>query len=498
MKKFLLFFGVVFGISLLILMNGPKDSEPTMIIDAEEALSTIDNGEITAWRFGNGGLELQFEGEDYARLSPPMDAVVLQKLVASEIPRMSARRSESQSQSSWIPLVITLVVVVTLFYFLLRRMGTSGTNSIFNLQKSKAREIEDVQTASFDDIGGNSEAIELFQDLVSFLADPAKWSVAGSRLPRGLLLTGPPGTGKTLTARALAGQAEAGFFYTSGSEFVELFVGVGASRIRDTFELAKAKQPAIIFIDELDAIGRRRGSGAGSIHEEREQTLNQLLVLMDGLDRSDRIIVVAATNRPDVLDPALLRSGRFDRRLHLPMPAEKDRHSILKIHTRAKPLHDDVCLETVARNTDGFSGADLENLTNEASLLAVRRARKDPSPEASIRLTALDFQQGIRTLTSTSRQFDKLDSILVESVTQFSEPTGRIVARVFLTSGKVIEGEMLWMNATHFRLRSSDGDVIVLKQLAERIEPLAGTESARKDDFSPDRLAGRQLEIGPA
>ena len=210
--------------------------------------------------------------------------------------------------------------------------------NIFDLRKSKARSIDNSDKAQFADIGGNQQAVELLGDIVDFLRSPEKWTSSGLRIPRGILVIGPPGTGKTLLARAVAGETNAAFLYTSATEFVEMFVGVGAARVRDTFEKALAEQPAVIFIDELDAVGRRRGSGIGTMHEEREQTLNQLLVSLDGIEQNKRLVVIAATNRPDVLDAALLRPGRFDRTLRLSLPGEQERLDILKIHTRTKPL----------------------------------------------------------------------------------------------------------------------------------------------------------------
>ncbi len=252
----------------------------------------------------------------------------------------------------------------------------------------------------------------------------------------------------------------------------------------------------MIFIDELDAIGRRRGSGLGTIHEEREQTLNQLLVLMDGLEHHEQLVVIAATNRPDVLDPALLRSGRFDRVLRLEPPTLNERIEILKIHTRDKPLDESVLLETIAKQTDGFTGADLETLTNDAALLAVRRSRRDAaSGRRSVELIRDDFEEAFRAMIRSNRQFTRLDSILVESVSQFAEPTGRVLARVTLTTGATVEGEVLWMNASHMKLRAEDGsEVIVAKEMAQCIVPLAGTEMAPQGDFRPDRWAGRNLD----
>ena len=239
--------------------------------------------------------------------------------------------------------------------------------------KSRARQLNENQTrVTFSDVAGVDEAKDELQEVIAFLKDPKKFTRLGGRIPKGCLLVGPPGTGKTLLARAIAGEAGVPFFSISGSDFVEMFVGVGASRVRDLFVQAKKQAPCIVFVDEIDAVGRQRGAGLGGGHDEREQTLNQLLVEMDGFEANDGVILIAATNRPDVLDPALLRPGRFDRRVVVPRPDIKGREGILAVHSRRVPLEGDVDIRVLARGTPGFAGADLENLVNEAALLAAR------------------------------------------------------------------------------------------------------------------------------
>jgi ATP-dependent metalloprotease FtsH len=394
-------------------------------------------------------------------------------------------------------LLIVVVVLVAVFYFLRRLQGTS-VNSVFELRKTKARVVEQDNKARFADIGGNQQAVDLLADIVDFFHAPERWTNAGLRIPRGVLVVGPPGTGKTLLARAVAGETQSAFFYTSATEFVEMFVGIGAARIRDTFEKALAQQPAIIFIDELDAIGRRRGSGTGTIHEEREQTLNQLLVLLDGVEQHKRVLVMAATNRPDVLDAALMRPGRFDRVLRLELPSQSERLDILKIHTRNKPLAPSLSLDRVAEQTANYAGADLESLTNAAGLHAVRRTRKaDNHAAEAVAITNDDFDRAREEMTKSNRLFNRLDSVLVESVSQFSEPTGRAVARVTFASGNTVEGEVQWMNATHIKLCLSDGsEVIISKESAVQIASIDGADSIPQADFLPDRWAGRSLDVG--
>ena len=257
------------------------------------------------------------------------------------------------------------------------RQMQAGGNKALSFGKSRARLLTAQQKkATFKDVAGIDEAKEELQEIIDFLKDPQKFQKLGGRIPKGVLLVGPPGTGKTLLARAIAGEANVPFFSISGSDFVEMFVGVGASRVRDLFEQGKKNAPCIIFIDEIDAVGRHRGAGLGGGHDEREQTLNALLVEMDGFESNEGVILIAATNRPDVLDPALLRPGRFDRRVVVPRPDIKGREEILRVHTRKVPLSDDVDLSVIARGTPGFSGADLANLVNEAALWAARQNRK--------------------------------------------------------------------------------------------------------------------------
>ncbi|MBA2246606.1 MAG: ATP-dependent zinc metalloprotease FtsH, partial [Chloroflexia bacterium] len=272
-------------------------------------------------------------------------------------------------------LLPTLLIVGLLFFMM--RQGQGSNNQAMSFGKSRARLFSSNRpTVTFTDVAGVEEAKQELAEVVEFLKYPEKFASLGARIPRGVLLVGPPGTGKTLLSRAVAGEAGVPFFSISGSEFVEMFVGVGASRVRDLFEQAKRSSPCIVFIDEIDAVGRQRGAGLGGSHDEREQTLNQILVEMDGFDSSVNVIVVAATNRPDVLDPALLRPGRFDRQVVLDRPDIQGRRAILDVHTRGKPVEENVSIEGLARQTSGFSGADLENLVNEAAILAARRNKK--------------------------------------------------------------------------------------------------------------------------
>ncbi|MCB9666022.1 MAG: ATP-dependent metallopeptidase FtsH/Yme1/Tma family protein [Alphaproteobacteria bacterium] len=308
--------------------------------------------------------------------SPTEQAPMLALLDEYEVPRKFEEAGDEDLVWNLLFGVLPLVVVVLLFFWFMRNLqGTNGR--AMNFGKSRAKlQTEGSRRFTFEDVAGIDEVKDELEEIIDFLKDPRKFTRLGGRIPKGVLLMGPPGTGKTLLARAVAGEAGVPFFSISGSDFVEMFVGVGASRVRDLFEQGKKQAPCIIFIDEIDAVGRQRGAGMGGGHDEREQTLNQLLVEMDGFEGTEGVIIIAATNRPDVLDPALLRPGRFDRRIVVPNPDVKGRQRILEIHTRRIPMGDDVQLGVIAKGTPGFSGADLENLCNEAALLAARMDKK--------------------------------------------------------------------------------------------------------------------------
>ena len=285
------------------------------------------------------------------------------------------------NNSVWLSVIpsvlIILLFLVFIFFFTQQSQGSGSSKGVMNFGKSRAKMMSpDAKRVTFDDVAGADEEKAELEEIVDFLKAPSRYTEKGARIPKGVLLVGPPGTGKTLLAKAIAGEAGVPFFSISGSDFVEMFVGVGASRVRDLFEQAKKNSPALIFIDEIDAVGRQRGAGLGGGHDEREQTLNQLLVEMDGFGANEGIIMIAATNRPDILDPALLRPGRFDRQIVVQRPDRKGREAVLQVHTHKKPLEVDVSLEVLAKRTPGFSGADLENLANEAALLAVRKNKK--------------------------------------------------------------------------------------------------------------------------
>ena len=303
----------------------------------------------------------------------------LQKKINDKAKGAEVKYQPAEETSAWVTFftsIIPFVIIFILFFFLLNQ-AQGGGSRVMNFGKSKAKLYNDEKKkVRFRDVAGADEEKQELVEVVEFLKDPRKFSEVGARIPKGVLLVGPPGTGKTLLARAVAGEAGVPFFSISGSDFVEMFVGVGASRVRDLFENAKKNAPCIIFIDEIDAVGRQRGAGLGGGHDEREQTLNQLLVEMDGFGANEGIIIIAATNRPDILDPALLRPGRFDRQITVDRPDVNGREAVLKVHARNKPLDENINLRAIATRTPGFSGADLENLLNEAALVAARQDKK--------------------------------------------------------------------------------------------------------------------------
>jgi len=377
-----------------------------------------------------------------------------------------------------------ICAVLGLFVYLLRK-ASGGTASALELRKSRARLVTEPPGVTFASVGGCAEAKAELADLVDFLKNPEPWQRAGVRLPRGVLLEGPPGCGKTLLARAVAGETSANFLSVSASEFVEMFVGIGASRMRDTFELAAKNAPAILFIDELDAIGRRRGSGVGLVNDEREHTLNQLLVSLDGFDRGARVVVIAATNRSDVLDAALLRPGRFDRRIAVPPLSAEARREVLAIHAAAKPLAADLSLDELAARTEGMSGADLEGLVNDAGILAVRRCR---AAGAEPRIECVDFARALDPPWRRDRRFGRVDALLIESTTQLSQPTGRARVRLTLDEGTIVEGELVWADAAFVKVRDEEtgAETIVLKRSIKTLEALDGTEAMAPGELRPD------------
>jgi cell division protease FtsH len=353
--------------------SGPKEQE----LNFSQFLTDVDQGNVKEVTITGMEVQGKFQNESSTfHTTVPANFPDMYKTLRDKGVIMKVRDANGGSWPSWLLNLAPLVLLAALWFFMIRQMQTGG-NKALSFGKSRARLLSMQQKkVTFKDVAGVDEAKEELREIIEFLREAQKFQKLGGRIPKGVLLVGPPGTGKTLLARAVAGEANVPFFSISGSDFVEMFVGVGASRVRDLFEQGKKNAPCIIFIDEIDAVGRHRGAGLGGGHDEREQTLNQLLVEMDGFESNEGVILMAATNRPDVLDPALLRPGRFDRRVVVNRPDVRGREEILRVHTRKIPLADDVDLSVLARGTPGFSGADLANMVNEAALGAARQNRK--------------------------------------------------------------------------------------------------------------------------
>ncbi|PWB37037.1 ATP-dependent metalloprotease [Pseudomonas sp. NDM] len=380
MAKNLILWLIIAAVLVTVMNNFSSPNEP-QTLNYSDFIQQVKDGKVE--RVAVDGYVItgkRTDGDSFRTIRPAIqDNGLIGDLVDNHV---VVEGKQPEQQSIWTQLLVAsfpILVIIAVFMFFMRQMqgGAGGKGGPMSFGKSKARLLsEDQVKTTLADVAGCDEAKEEVGELVEFLRDPGKFQRLGGRIPRGVLMVGPPGTGKTLLAKAIAGEAKVPFFTISGSDFVEMFVGVGASRVRDMFEQAKKHAPCIIFIDEIDAVGRHRGAGMGGGHDEREQTLNQLLVEMDGFEMNDGIIVIAATNRPDVLDPALLRPGRFDRQVVVGLPDIRGREQILKVHMRKVPMGDDVAPAVIARGTPGFSGADLANLVNEASLFAARSGKR--------------------------------------------------------------------------------------------------------------------------
>ena len=379
-----IFMWLIIGIICIVLMSAVIENAETKVT-YDELIVAINNGRVQSIELESDGSRayVRFKNDKIEKEVniPSVDSFMAE---ISDDLRTQSFTFEERSQSIWVTILgllspFAIVIVFFVFWFLLSSGSQSGGNKTVSFGKSRARVMSttDKGKVTFKDVAGVDEEKEELQEIVEFLKSPKKFTDMGARIPKGVLLVGHPGTGKTLLAKAVAGEAGVPFFIISGSDFVEMFVGVGASRVRDLFDQAKKNAPCIVFIDEIDAVGRQRGAGLGGGHDEREQTLNQLLVEMDGFAPNEGVIVLAATNRPDVLDKALLRPGRFDRQIVVSAPDVKAREEILEVHSRQKKLGEDVDLKVIAKNTAGFSGADLENVMNEASLLAARRNKTE-------------------------------------------------------------------------------------------------------------------------
>ncbi len=399
---------VVFALLATFSSNGAPEE-----ISYNEFIQKVERGQVERVETHGGEVEAELVDGTLVNTFRPDDHNLTQLLLDNEVPHYPHdARSPAWWQSALTYMIPFLLIIGIFFFFMQQSQG--GGNKVMSFGKSKARLQEgDKKKVTFEDVAGADEERAELSEIVDFLKDPRKYIEIGARIPKGILLVGPPGTGKTLLARAVAGEAGVPFFSISGSDFVEMFVGVGASRVRDMFENAKKNSPCIVFIDEIDAVGRQRGAGLGGGHDEREQTLNQLLVEMDGFDVNEGIIIIAATNRPDILDPALLRPGRFDREISVVLPDVNGRTEILKVHARNKRISEEVDMKVLARGTPGFTGADLENVINEAALLTARSNRK--------RISMKELEEAVERVVAGTQKKSRVISAFEKKIVAYHE-----------------------------------------------------------------------------
>lgn len=411
----------------IFLMLNPGGT-PSKKVTLDQFIQSAKSGEVDKIQVSNNKINITLiDGTEEFTFKEPGDTVSdLLKDVPDQIKKdISTEVVPTDGQDFWVNILISIIpfLLIVGFFIFMMRSAQNSTNQAMSFGKSRARLVDkEKQLTTFKDVAGAEEAKEELIEIVDFLKNPGKYTSMGAKIPKGVLLVGAPGTGKTLLARAVAGEADVPFFNISGSEFVEMFVGVGASRVRDLFRKAKRNAPCIVFIDEIDAVGRQRGAGLGGGNDEREQTLNQILTEMDGFERDTNIIVMAATNRPDVLDPALLRPGRFDRRIFVDVPDINDREAILKVHSRNKSLSREVDLRKIAAHTPGFTGADLENLMNEAAILAARHDKKSLSQE--------DLEQSIEKVMMGPERKSRVLSKKEKEITAYHEVGHAVVGHV--------------------------------------------------------------------
>lgn len=434
------FYIIIFVIILVIItFYTANDNPPKM--DYSELLSKIDAGEVKTIELQSDTATVELKKAENGKtkyivnVPPDVNSASVEFTKASKDKLIEKYSVVKPPQAPWwvsiLPTVgFVIILILIWFFFIQQSQGGGGGNRVMSFGKSRAKmTVDDKKKVTFENVAGADEEKEELAEIVEFLKSPKKFVELGARIPKGVLLVGPPGTGKTLLAKAVSGEAGVPFFSISGSDFVEMFVGVGASRVRDLFEQAKKNSPCIVFIDEIDAVGRHRGAGLGGGHDEREQTLNQLLVEMDGFGINEGVIILAATNRPDILDPALLRPGRFDRRVVVGYPDIKGREQIMKVHAKGKPLGEDVRLDDLAKITPGFTGADIENLLNEAALLAARNNKKKINME-EIKEAVFKVMMGPEKRSKVMSEHDK-------KVTAYHEAGHAIAIRAVSTTQKV-------------------------------------------------------------
>ncbi len=429
-KNGLVYLLIIVAVAALV-YSASQSTEPAPEKELTEVATLIENGKVSAIVVLGDQIQVQLVNDKQVYLSQKEPDVSLTTTLtrlgvpSAALAKVDFKVAPPTDAATWLTLLSTIVPMLLIggLFLIILRQAQGANNQALSFGKSKARVFTgEKPTVTFQDVAGAEEAKQELQEIVEFLKEPQKFASLGARIPKGVLLVGSPGTGKTLMSKAISGEAGVPFFSISGSEFVEMFVGVGASRVRDLFEQAKRNSPCIIFMDEIDAVGRQRGAGLGGSHDEREQTLNQILVEMDGFDTDTNVILIAATNRPDILDPALLRPGRFDRQVVMDRPDMRGREAILKVHVKGKPLEPEVRLETVAKSTPGFVGADIENLVNEAAILAARRNKKS--------IGMAEFQEAVEKVIAGPERRSRIISDKEKQIIAYHEAGHGLVRRL--------------------------------------------------------------------
>jgi cell division protease FtsH len=494
LKKFIKnigFYLLLIAISILVAQFFMQQSPQTLEnFSYSDMLQAIESGNIDQVKIiGNEEVTGSFNGQAFSVPVPPESIpVIMQELRSANVNIQTEPQPSAPWWMSILGYILPIVILIVAWFFIMQRMQGGGSK-MMSFGKSKAKLNENKKEVTFDDVANYEEVKEELQEVVEFLKNPKKFARLGAEVPKGVLLVGPPGTGKTLMARAIAGEAKVPFYFISGSDFVEMFVGVGASRVRDLFEKGKDNAPCIIFVDELDAVGRQRGAGLGGGHDEREQTLNQLLVEMDGFEPNEGVILMAATNRPDILDPALLRPGRFDRRVVVDRPDRRAREAILKIHVKDKPIDDSVDMEVLARRTPGFTGADMENLANEAAILAARRDNDI--------ITMVEFDDAIDRVIAGPQKKSRVINDKEKNLVAYHETGHALLGELLENADRTHKVSIIPRGSAGgftIPLPEDDKNFMTKRELFDKITALLGGR-ASEDIFLEDISTGAQNDL---